>query len=201
MNRYKLTGRVPAMMAVCALLVCALSSAALADRDAKIEKMPGYVDFDAFSSLSDQEAKVEVYLKDPMLKLVSGFIKGEDPELFEILSKLKLVRVLVYDITSDLATKMSKVTTATAKELDKKGWERIVRVREDGENVDIYLKPSADYEWIDGLVVMVVDDSEEAVFVNIVGQIHPDDIGRLAEHFDIDELDIDIKSKKQKDDN
>ena len=32
-------------------------------------------------------------------------------------------------------------------------------------------------------------DMEEAVFVNIVGDIHPDDIGRLRHYFGIEELD------------
>ena len=179
------------LAAVAVMLAGALAGPAAALTDAEIRKLPGYVDFDAMKLFEGQEARIEVYLKDPMLELVARFIKSEDPELFEVLAKLKLVRVQVFDVDHVQAQKVSEVTSATARQLDEKGWERIVRVREDDEHVDVYLKPSKDYEWLDGLVVMVVDGGEEAIFVNIVGQIDPDDIAKLGEHFDIDELDID----------
>jgi len=179
------------LAALAVMLGGALAGPAAALTEAEIKKLPGYVDFDAMKLFEGQEAKVEVYLKDPMLELVSKFVKSEDPELFEVLAKLKLVRVQIFEVDHVQAQKVSEVTTATAKQLDGKGWERIVRVREDDEHVDVYLKPSKEYEWLDGLVVMVVDGGDEAIFVNIVGQIHPDDISKLAEHFDIDELDID----------
>ena len=176
---------------VAVMLTGALAGPAAALTDAEVRKLPGYVDFDAMKLFEGQEAKVEVYLKDPMLELVSKFVKSEDPELYEVLAKLKLVRVQIFEVDDVQAQKVSEVTSATAKQLDSKGWERIVRVREDDEHVDVYLKPSKDYEWLDGLVVMVVDGGDEAIFVNIVGQIDPDDIAKLGEHFDIHELDID----------
>lgn len=179
------------MAAMAVMLAGALAGPAAALTEAEIEKLPGYVDFAALKLFEGQEAKVEVYLKDPMLELVAKFVKSEDPELFEVLAKLKLVRVQIFNVSHSQAEKVSEASTATAKQLDSKGWERIVRVREEDEHVDVYLKPSKDYEWLDGLVVMVVDGGDEAVFVNIVGQIHPDDISKLAEHFDIDELDFD----------
>ena len=41
-------------------------------------------------------------------------------------------------------------------------------------------------------------EDEEAVFVNIVGEIHPDDVAKLGDHFDIDELNhIEIDTKKK----
>jgi hypothetical protein len=182
----------PLLLAVTAVMLGgALAGPALALTDAEIRKLPGYVDFDALKLFKGQEAKIEIYLKDPMLELVSKFVKSEDPELFEVLANLKLVRVQVYDVDRAMAQQVSEVSSTTAKELDAKGWERIVRVRDDEEHVDVYLKPSKDYEWLDGLVVMVVDSDDEAVFVNIVGKIHPDDISKLGQHFDIDELDID----------
>jgi len=188
-----------AAMTLLALTVLTSAVAAEPDRD-EYKKHPGYVDFDALTDAAGEEAKVEVYLREPLIKLVSKFMKEEDPELFDILNNLKLVRVQVYDVDAAMAKRFSEKSSATAKLLDGKGWERIVRVREDGDHVDVYLKPSKDYEWIQGIVVMVVGDDDEAVFVNIVGDIHPEDISRLGEHFDIDELnDIHIDKKKRSD--
>lgn len=152
-------------------------------------KHPGYVDFDALQIFDEDDAKVEVYLKQPMLNLMRKFVEQEDPELFDILGKLMLVRVQVFEATRELAAKWELESSKTIKVLDDKGWERVVRVREEDQHVYVYLKPSENYEWIQGIVVIAIEDYEEAVFVNIVGDIRPDDVQKLGEHFDVEELD------------
>jgi hypothetical protein len=184
-----------------ALAVMFLAGAAAAqDVDPKIKRLPGYVDFQATKLFKGEEARVEVFLKEPMLKLVSKFIEQEDQELYDILSKLKLVRVQVFDVDDAKVREFNEITKKTTAMLDEKGWERIVRVREDDENVDVYLRPSENYESILGIVVMVAEH-EEAVFINVVGEIHPDDVARLGDHFDIHELEGlegEIKKKKSR---
>jgi hypothetical protein len=169
------------------LIVVGVASSAVGDTDKDLKKLPGYVDFETLDIFGDQEAKIEVYLKDDMLKLISKFTEDEDEELFSMLSKLRLVRVHVFDVDYDLAEKYADRSSKTVKELDKKGWERIVRVTEDEEMVYVYLKPSQKYEFLEGIVVIVIDD-EEAVFVNIVGEIHPNDVNNLGEYLGIEEL-------------
>jgi hypothetical protein len=161
---------------LCVLLTFAVAATAAAKDKKKAQdytKHPGYVDFNALEIFGDQEPTIEVYLRKPILDLLRKFFKDEDPELYHIFGRLQLVRV----------------QAKTVKELDKRGWERVVRVNDEGQRVFVYLKPSDDYEWIQGIVVIAVEDMEEAVFVNIVGDIHPDDISRLGGHFGVDELD------------
>ncbi|MCI0452976.1 MAG: DUF4252 domain-containing protein [Candidatus Latescibacteria bacterium] len=164
-------------------LVAALSlaGAARAD-DNEFTALPGYVDFAPLARISE-EAKVEVNLKGPMLGLVSKFVGHDDPELRDILANLKLVRVRVYDLTPEIEKEFLSAGTETTTRLDKSGWERIVRVREDNERVDIYFKPSKNAEWIDGVLIIALDN--EAAFINIVGTIRPEDVGRISEHFDV----------------
>jgi hypothetical protein len=173
------------------LSVTVAASVAAKDKGKAVDytKHPGYVDFDALDIFSDEDAKVEVYLKQPMLNLMSKFIEHEDPELFEMFGKLMLVRVQVFEASRELTAKFETESSKIVKTLDDKGWERVVRVREHDEQVYVYLKPSEGYEWIQGIVVIAIEDYDEAVFVNIVGDIHPDDIHRLGEHFDVEELD------------
>ena len=68
---------------LCALLLFALvATVAAKDKRTQQEdytKHPGYVDFNTLDVFSDEDAKVEVYLKQPMLKLLSDFAKHEDP--------------------------------------------------------------------------------------------------------------------------
>jgi hypothetical protein len=177
---------------LCALLTFAVADTAAAKDKKKSQdytKHPGYVDFNALEIFGDEEATIEVYLRKPMLDLLRKFFKDEDPELYDIFGKLQLVRLQVFDVTRDLSLKFEQESAKTIKELDKGGWERVVRMNDDGEHVFVYLKPSEDFEWIQGIVVIAMEDMEEAVFVNIVGDIHPDDISRLGGHFGVDELD------------
>ncbi len=61
--------------------------------------------------------------------------------------------------------------------------------------MNVYLKPTSD--GFSGLTVLTMDNNE-AVFVNIVGNINLEAISKLGERFDIPELDYIKKSEKKK---
>jgi hypothetical protein len=162
----------------------------LAASDKDYTKQPGYVDFDAI--LGDMESSVEVYLKGSLLVLAREAVKDEDPELSGILSKIEYVKVQVFPAHGASLERLSDKARDMAAQLEKKGWEMAVRVREEDEQIHVYLLPGKKDD-IRGLVVMVVGDDDEAAFVNIVGDINPAEIARIGRAFHIDSMDVPIK--------
>jgi hypothetical protein len=173
---------------LCAILVLAVATTADAKKKkTDYTKHPGYVSFEALDQFAS-EAKIEVNLNHNMIKLISGFLRKEDPELYDMMINLQLVRIQVFKRTSLIEETFMAQSSKTAKVLDDKDWERIVRVSEDDEEIYVYIKPSEDYEWIQGIVVLALED-DEAIFVNIVGDIKPEDVSRIGTHFNVEELD------------
>ncbi len=176
---------------ILAIAVLALAPTTVSGADKDYSKLPGYVDFDAMGIFKDVESSVEVFLKGSLLALVREAVKDEDPDLSEMLANIQYVRVQVFPLDDVDSDQVTTKTNQIAKELEKKGWEIAVRVRDDDEHVYVYLLPGKN-DNLEGLVVMVVEEDDEATFVNIVGDIDPATIGRLGRSFDIDAIDIDF---------
>jgi hypothetical protein len=162
-------------------------------------KLPGYVDFGAMGVFGDIESSVEVFLKGSLLVLVREAVKDEDPELSDMLANIQYIRVQVFPLDDVDSDQLMAKTKQMAQGLEKKGWEIVVRVREDDEQVYVYLLPGKKTN-IEGLVVMVIEEDDEATFVNIVGDVDPAEIGRLGRTLDIDGMDIDFGTDSSKKD-
>lgn len=148
---------------------------------------PGYVDFSVLTAIANIEPTVEVSLKAPLLNMVTNLIRSEDEEAADFISKLLRVTVNVFESSSIDVSEISTSMNEIAANLDEQGWDRVVRVREDPEHVDIYFRVSDDAGTIYGIAIMVAEPGD-TVLVNIVGDISTDDIAALGRRFDIDEL-------------
>ena len=149
---------------------------------------PGYVDMGQFSP-SENGQFVEVNLSPGLLKFVAKITAAKEPETAALIGNLRQVRVNVVGLDDKNRSSTLDRINSIRHKLAKEGWSQIVSIREKegGDNVDIHVKQNAD-ESIDGLVVTVIDRKGEAVFVNIVGNITADQLGLIAEKFDIDPL-------------
>jgi len=191
--------RVIEVLLVIAVVVTLTFSTAIAGPDDAYKDMPGYVDFDAMGVLGDTEPKVEVFLKGPLLRMAIEALRHEDPDLVDALSGIQLVRVHVFEIDGRNYDDIKDKTDAAVKNLEKKGWEVTVRVRERHERITIHMLPGKDDESLEGLVVTVLDEYDEAVFVNIVGTINVADIGKVIHAFD-DDINIRFSGNDDDDD-
>ncbi len=149
---------------------------------------PGYVDLDQFDGWFDEEPSIIVNIKGALLKLVAEASRFEDPELADLLHKLKAVQVRGFDLGYADYRDAEQRTRAFAKSLEDKGWDTVVRVRDDDEHVHLHVRVHDGS--IAGMKVVVIShDDDESFFLNIVGEINPEQIGRIGRKFDIEPLD------------
>jgi hypothetical protein len=148
----------------------------------------GYVDVGQFLPASNGKF-VEVNLSSGLLRFAAKLACRHDPETAALIGNLKSIRVNVVGMDdSNRPATVAKIEAAR-RLLEAKGWTQIVTVQdnEEGDNVNVHILKHND-DAIDGLVVTVIDHKGEAVFVNIVGNITAEQLGEVADKFDIDPL-------------
>jgi len=150
-------------------------------------KEPGFVNFGDLSSLQDDEEVTEILIEEKLLKMVSKFT-DDDPELSDLVGGLKLIKVNTFAVTPGNSSDLMKRANSIDKDLMNKKWDRIVKTKSKGNVANVYLKTAGDDDFV-GLTVVTVDEDGEAAFVNIVGSINMDALGKLGKKFDIPGLD------------
>ncbi len=164
-------------------LLALLLTVGLLPRSANAQEQRGYIDLSQVEAWFDDEPAIEVNIRGALLNLVAEASKYEDPDLADMLRQLKVIQVRGFDLSRADDTLLSQ-STELGRQLEADGWETVVRVRDDGEHVQMYLLATG--ESIDGMVVLATDEFEdEAIFVNIVGEIRPDQIGRIGRKFNL----------------
>ena len=164
----------------------ALPFAALLLLSDAVAAEPGYIDIGALTPANGQEF-VEVNLQPALLQMAAKLVEKEEPAAAELIRGLKRVRVNVVGLDetngADVAARIDQVRAGLARD----GWTQVVTVRDGNENVDVHVKMRGE-EAIEGVVVTVLSGGKEAVFVNVVGDIRPEQISELGERLNIQPL-------------
>ena len=151
-----------------------------------LSREPGYVDVAVIDTWFDAPPSVEVNIQGALMRMVAGASQESNPELAEVVNKLKAIQVRGFTHENVQRSAIVRQTSRLADRLEREGWETVVRVRENDEDVSVQLKMQDDI--IAGLVVMTTEAEGESFFINIVGDISPEQIGRLGQALDIDPL-------------
>ena len=134
-----------------------------------------YLDLGQIRGLPASPA-VQVDLNPTMLGLASAVSRSSNPAAADLLANVEGIRVRVYSSLEDtdlVLQSISEVSTRLAQE----GWQQVVRVQEDG---DVRVLMQASGETVTGLTAMIVHDNE-AVFVNLVGSLTPEQFAQFIE--------------------
>lgn len=174
--------------------VLAAAGAAAFAQDAEVRKHPAFVDGSAFVDLAGETGElVEVSIGPALLNAIASGDGKKGSDEMAALSGLKGIYAYVVGLEGDpvRTEKARKLAAEIEAKLVRDGWERIVRVRDGAERVNVFTKPGRAGEGkVDGLVVMVFDgDGGEVVFCNLVGTIDLAKLGAISDAMDVPGLD------------
>lgn len=175
------------MKALLACLLMVLATTALQAQD-DITRHPGYFDLRLLTKGIGSDPTVEINLKGFLLRMAAAATRINDPDLADIMKTLELVWVEKYALPgSAQVQKVREQNRLMSEQLLRKGWQRIVRLRENDEDLHLLARPNGDK--IIGLAAFSIEKGNEAIFVNIIGEMTPEQIGRLGAHYAIHPLD------------
>jgi len=150
--------------------------------------VPGFVEFSDLGVKAPGKLTLRVALHGPLLRFVAEAARGEEPGFAELVDKLQGIFAQIYELPAGGPDALVRQAEETARLLERRGWQTVVEVH-DPEGDTSFLQVRADGERILGLAVMFVDPADgSAGFINVVGDITPEDVGRIGRTFDIDAL-------------
>ena len=127
----------------------------------------GYANLDS-PGVADTDRTMSLSLGTTTLRFAARFLDDE-PETQALLRSLDGVRVRIYEVNGD-SHRIAENFENMGNKLSNDGWEPIMLVREEGELVQMYAKPSKG--GVRGLTIVSADD-EEVVVVNVMCDIDP----------------------------
>jgi hypothetical protein len=155
---------------------------------AQIEQHPGYFPVEDFGILAPESLTLEVNLGGSMLGLIAAALDDEEPEFSELVRGLAGIRVRIAEAADlDLEALRSGFHAASAW-LEEQGWEPFVRLREDDEELYVFMRVIDD-EMV-GATLLALEPEAEVVMVNVVGRLDPALLASLADSLDIPQLDL-----------
>ncbi len=131
----------------------------------------GFADLDS-PGVFDTDSVTRISIGPGLLHFAANFMDDE-PETQALMRGLDGVRVRVYEIDGD-AERVSARLASMSDSLFEDGWEPVAVVAEEGEQTWMMVKADSDADThaFAGLTV-ISTDGEEAVIVNVMGDLHP----------------------------
>ena len=149
---------------------------------------------DYFDKFADMDGVTSVYVSKTMFRFIQGLpIEVDEVDMNQIISKLDGLYILTTDkpevmemlrketafITKNEdfeCIKSKQKTKETVSRKEGNGYEEIVRIKEDGQKIAIYMKEEEDNHTE---FVMIIDSPDEFVVMVFTGELQPSDVQAL----------------------
>lgn len=126
---------------------------------------PGFKDNSTFVSINVPTFLAKSYVKQALRK------DGESQEVIDLVKKISDVKVLIVESSK------TPVKAEFQKYLANNNYEEWVSVKQEGQVVSINAQQSKDI--IKRMIITVNDDNDQSVFVDVKGKFTPDDISKI----------------------
>lgn len=170
------------MRAATAALACLAATLALAGCGLTAPRSnDGFADLDSLG-IADTDRVLTLSVGPALLRFAANHVE-DDPEAEALLRSLDGVRIRIYEIDGDAGRVLARMGRMSD-ELQADGWEPVMLVRSEGEQAHMLLKVVD--EQIRGMTVLVCDGESEAVVINLMGEIEPQQFGGVMVALDVD---------------
>jgi len=140
----------------------------------------GFADLDSLG-VRDVDQVMTLSIGPALLRFVASHI-DDDPEVRALLKGLDGVRIRIYEIDGD-ASRVAARINAMSHKLQDDGWESVLSIREGDETTHMLLRVVN--RQICGMTVLVSDGDSEAVVINLMGEIEPEQFGDVMVALDM----------------
>lgn len=166
-------GRILAGLAAALLLsACGLTAPRSSD---------GFADLDSLG-IADTDRVLSLSVGPALLRFAARHVE-DDPQTQALLRSLDGVRIRIYEIDGDplrVAARMDRMSD----KLKADGWEPVMLVRSQDEQAHMLLKIVG--QQVRGMTVLVCDGESEAVVINLMGDIQPEQFSDVMVALDVD---------------
>lgn len=152
-----------------------------------LQGVPGFVDFADLGVEAPGELTLRVALHGPLLRMVAEATRGEEPGFAELIDKLQGIFAQIYEVPEGRREALESQVRDTTRLLERRGWQTVVEVHDPGGDTS-YLQVRTAGERILGLAVVFIEPGGSTGFINVVGDITPEEVGRIGRTFDIEAL-------------
>ena len=140
----------------------------------------GYADLESLG-MHDTNRVISLSIGPTLLHFAARYMDDE-PEIRDLLRSLDGVRIRIYEIDGD-AGRVAQRIFKMSEHLQKDGWAPVLLVREQNEEVHMLLRMVNHH--ISGMTVLVSDGESEAVIINLMGEVRPEQFGDVMVALDV----------------
>jgi len=141
----------------------------------------GYADLDSLG-LADTDRVLALSIGPSLLRFVANHAE-DDQATRELLRGLDGVRIRIYEIDGDAARVAARMEDMSRK-LQAGGWQQVMQLRSEDERAHMLIKLVD--QRICGMTVLVSDGDSEAVVINLMGELRPEQFADVMVALDVD---------------
>jgi hypothetical protein len=147
----------------------------------------GFANLDSLGML-DTDRTMALSIGPTMLNIAAWAMDEDEPETAAMLRDLEGVRIRIYEIDGD-ADKVADRVQRMSTHLREDEWQPVMLVQDDGEQTHMLMRSEGDR--IQGLT-LITSDNEEAVVINLMGNLDPENWTEVMDALDVDSPDVEV---------